>query len=540
LKKWGFLVLVICIFLAFFEDIQARTLSDIPAFYQRQLESKNINEELKEITYLNLTVNGTDDLSWLSETNVEILELNLSNNSINLQDLRELKTVKVLKILGVKRLYFRNKEELEEYKSKNSANVKSYSTTDLYIDIISDLVINRDLLSNFSHMNIVTLELDAFRLDNDVNFEELNNYSSLENLIIRPYILKYEGLDKIFLGVNDLELLELNIEVNKTNLTDKDIIFLNKIASLENVKNFTYERLDKIGFKYFKNKDIAMLKIGNNEKFSITDYQNIEYLSNIDFGDMEVYDVAIYFTLNDIFCYEDRGIKIVSDYPNFLEEIKSINEVLNTIIEEINISNNLSKQEIINKVLLYVINNYDYDFMSYFKEIGTTYYNNGYLYGTFNDKKVVCGNYAAMFSALLKRVGIDVYFVMDDNHAWNLIGLDGKYYAMDITALYSSLFSLEYDDSIDSFDAKKKYYGYMDDTFRYFSRNKITNYPEWLNIKVSNKYFRLEAVVWVVMVILGLGVIVLGFLVYVKYKRKTSLFGYNEVIWDNLNTIYRY
>lgn len=539
MKKLGFLVLFISLFWYVCCDVRAMSLKDVPIYYQDQINNYELDTDLQNVTFLKLNIKENEDLAWLGETNVEVLELSLTKVSDNLQVLNKLKTVKVLKISGVERIYFRNEDELEKYKKQNSSKIKSYSLTDLYVDVISDLVIDNELLSYFNKMNIISLELNTFKISDKFELSELENYNCLESLTLNPYIFEYDGLDKIIAGVQNLELKEFNVLVNKSSLTDRDIVFLNKIASLDKIEKFLYERYDKVGFKYCKDGDVASLRIGQNEKFSITDYQNINVLNTIDFSDMAVYDAAIYFTQDDINNYEAKQISITSDSSRFLEDLKSIDRSLDSILEGIGILDNLDRQSKVDKVLLYIIDNYKYDYLSYFKDIDITYYNDGYLYGIFNDDMVICGNYAALFSALLTRLNIDVYFVNDDSHAWNLIFLDNKYYAIDITALYSSFFSLEYDNSINSVSAKEKYYGYMDDTSRYFNRSRIVNYPEWLNINTSDKYFRVEMLYWFIIGTMGFSVMLLCGLVYFKYKRKPSLAS-NEVIGRNMHVIYRF
>lgn len=56
-------------------------------------------------------------------------------------------------------------------------------------------------------------------------------------------------------------------------------------------------------------------------------------------------------------------------------------------------------------------------------------------YAVLVNRKAVCQGYALAYKYLLNQVGIDCYMVTSEamNHAWNLIGLNGKYYQVDVT-----------------------------------------------------------------------------------------------------------
>ena len=58
-------------------------------------------------------------------------------------------------------------------------------------------------------------------------------------------------------------------------------------------------------------------------------------------------------------------------------------------------------------------------------------------YGAIADKKAVCEGYAKAYQYLLRKLGIQSYIVTgtskEQNHGWNLVKLDGKYYHVDVT-----------------------------------------------------------------------------------------------------------
>ncbi|MDE5539650.1 MAG: hypothetical protein K2J20_04110, partial [Bacilli bacterium] len=152
------------------------------------------------------------------------------------------------------------------------------------------------------------------------------------------------------------------------------------------------------------------------------------------------YDLAVNITTEDL---DNIVNNIVSDDLSGLDTLYWINEQIDNIIAELEIDANTTDQEILDKVLLYVTEHYEYDMESYKKGISENCYKEGLLWGVFhNDNKIVCGNYAALVQALLKRLGVECYYIISYEHAWNLVNIQGNYYYVDATWL---------DDSFNSF-----------------------------------------------------------------------------------------
>ena len=57
-------------------------------------------------------------------------------------------------------------------------------------------------------------------------------------------------------------------------------------------------------------------------------------------------------------------------------------------------------------------------------------------YGAFIDRRCVCGGFANAFMSLGKACGLDVKYVFEIEHAFNIVKLDGKWYAVDATKKY--------------------------------------------------------------------------------------------------------
>ena len=72
---------------------------------------------------------------------------------------------------------------------------------------------------------------------------------------------------------------------------------------------------------------------------------------------------------------------------------------------------------------------YDYDL---FEEPGTE---NHDILNFLKDKRGVCESYANTYMYILRRIGINSYLVVseEDNHGWNVVQIDGKWYHVDVT-----------------------------------------------------------------------------------------------------------
>ena len=57
------------------------------------------------------------------------------------------------------------------------------------------------------------------------------------------------------------------------------------------------------------------------------------------------------------------------------------------------------------------------------------------IYGFLRDGMGVCQSYAYTYMYILRKVGVDAYYVVSeiDSHGWNVVNIDGKWYHVDVT-----------------------------------------------------------------------------------------------------------
>ena len=60
-----------------------------------------------------------------------------------------------------------------------------------------------------------------------------------------------------------------------------------------------------------------------------------------------------------------------------------------------------------------------------------------------NSEYIICGNFAALFSALANQYDIPSMVVMSEKHAWNLAYIDDVLYKVDPTARKVKVSSIE-------------------------------------------------------------------------------------------------
>lgn len=147
-----------------------------------------------------------------------------------------------------------------------------------------------------------------------------------------------------------------------------------------------------------------------------------------------------------------------------IEKVNRIYDEIDKIVEKINIDEKMSEEEKVEEILKYVLENVTY----YEKskelqgEVGTETnifgqgnkeletltieksYKDGYLYGALAhqveeneelEPAAICGVYAALVNVCCDRYGIESNVVIGNNHAWNLVNIDGEYWYVDPTAL---------------------------------------------------------------------------------------------------------
>lgn len=123
------------------------------------------------------------------------------------------------------------------------------------------------------------------------------------------------------------------------------------------------------------------------------------------------------------------GITVNKAYSN--EEITEINKVVDKVIEE-KITNSTPTKEKIKIIHDYIIDNTQYDKLKYENKEDKTYKSNT-AYGVLIEGYGTCNGYADAMAIFLDKMNIINYKISNNEHIWNLVYLDEKWYHLDLT-----------------------------------------------------------------------------------------------------------
>ena len=131
------------------------------------------------------------------------------------------------------------------------------------------------------------------------------------------------------------------------------------------------------------------------------------------------------------FSFNEEIIKIKIEHTYTEEDIKIINNKITEIINE-NINNNMTIKDKIKAIHDYIINNTDYDTLKTNNIKDETYKSNT-AYGVLIQGYGICSGYSDAMKIFLDKFNIINYKINNDEHIWNLVQLNGKWYHLDLT-----------------------------------------------------------------------------------------------------------
>lgn len=123
------------------------------------------------------------------------------------------------------------------------------------------------------------------------------------------------------------------------------------------------------------------------------------------------------------------GITINRAYTK--DEINEINNKVDKILSE-NVNNNMPPKEKIRVIHDYIIDHTEYDKLKYENKNDDTYKSNT-AYGVLIEGYGTCNGYADAMEIFLDKMNIINYKISNEEHIWNLVYLDGKWYHLDLT-----------------------------------------------------------------------------------------------------------
>ena len=131
----------------------------------------------------------------------------------------------------------------------------------------------------------------------------------------------------------------------------------------------------------------------------------------------------------------EKMCKVLQVSPSGYYRWKS--KVVSNRIQKMNlikekITNNMPTREKIKVIHDYIIDNAEYDKLKYENKNDTTYKSNT-AYGVLIEGYGTCNGYADAMAIFLDKLNVINYKISNEEHIWNLVYLDGKWYHLDLT-----------------------------------------------------------------------------------------------------------
>ena len=121
-------------------------------------------------------------------------------------------------------------------------------------------------------------------------------------------------------------------------------------------------------------------------------------------------------------------IKITHSYND--EQIKELDNKIKTVIAE-NITDNMDTETKIKTIHDYIINTTKYDRNRSDNKIKQ--YHSDTAYGALIEHYAICGGYSDSMKLFLDKLNIPNYKISSENHIWNLVKVNDKWYHLDLT-----------------------------------------------------------------------------------------------------------
>ena len=330
-------------------------------------ENKNMNV----LKRLNLSGNLLDYVPipkrlGINFLNIKLEKLNLSNHSFNINDLNILfnfiNNIKNIKILDLSKTVFDNVSlNLIFNRVSENTSLKKLKLRNCYL---GNTEINNALENYYSKNNIKEInkeinmdnndinnnsENDKKNISNHINLNESNNFNEflgVESLDLGNNFINYKKLDKIILSNH---IKELNIDGNDLHLWGKDLfLFFDFI-----IPNKLLEKLNlnKNNLREMGNKLLEKIYNYNNDNNSNC---SLKYLS---LEDNQIKDINLDLTNllsnNKNLEYLNLRQNLIGDEISNNYFFHSLFKNKNSNIKEINISDNKTSLEFIEKIMKY-------------------------------------------------------------------------------------------------------------------------------------------------------------------------------------------
>lgn len=345
----------------------------------------------------------------LSNTSFPYTENDIKNNK---EYVYELETIqKQTPIFQNKDLY--NELESQGLDLNNPSTIKTITITNSLLNTdFSDLKYFTNLTSLHIENNDINLEDIKYNtnlLDLHINNSKITNTSSIPNsiysltiqdseienqLLSIPYNTKYLSLSNV--PFNYLHLKN-PLSLKKLSITGNCFLDINNLKECQNLEQLKLIRVPNVANSSLLSSLVSLTSI------ELDDYAPI-WLTKETYHELNLDNEQI---LNEIIELDVLALDITANCKTEEEQIKAISTY---ILKKLSYDEEFTKQEL-------------------------TDYNDNPINYSLTKKESLCINYASLFTALTKRVGIDAYQIYSSTHTWNMFYQDEKTIFIDLTML---------------------------------------------------------------------------------------------------------
>lgn len=309
--------------------------------------------------------------------------------------------------------------------------------------------------------SITNIYFSVYEPTEDLSF--LNYCINLKSLMIICHCDGLEYFNSID-SIPSLDTLMISNMWNEVNATKDNLEFLKKCPNLRELNMMgvdvypgceeTLNVVEELSVAFGQNCDL--------------DFNKLAGIKTLDLSCAKPYDIAIYLNSEEYNTLINNGVNIVFENEEAKQKYLDASRKLDEIVKSLGVTKESTDRKKLDAILIYALENLEYDAEvanqsdengSADRNLVSTFYQEGNLYGALEKDTAICGNYAALVEALSDRLSVpkNSYIMKSNNHAWNIMNIDGQLYYVDATWLDGQKFYTMVLDEEDSDEFSKTY-----------------------------------------------------------------------------------
>ena len=334
------------------------------------------------------------------------------------------------------------KNENEIAQEQSIEDTKRAEIPTYYSDTIGNYL-GKDQLSTEDLKSIKEITDWPIMVRDNESLSWLNNCESLEKISFGLYNLEDTSMFQDVKELPNLKSINFNslIESEYT-ISKEDFDFLTKSKNLETI-DLACANVEEGFIESITN--LKTLKVSSEMPNLKFDYKKLTFLENLEFTGEDPYNVATNLTMDEYNTLVENGVNVTFDSEEIKNKFLEVNQELENIVKSLDATKDSSDQEKLDAILIYTLDHLTYD-EEVSEKLGTgenideltrSFYKGGNLYGALEKDSAICGNYAALVSALASRLDLNTEYLISPTHSWNLVEIEGQQYYVDATWLES-------------------------------------------------------------------------------------------------------